>query len=64
MRWWLLTATCVVAAGCSQPLDEPASDLQETEVVEETAEDPDAGEAAAELESATSPEPVDQFDFD
>ena len=61
MRWRLLfTAICVLAAGCSQSQDEPANGPEEPEVVEETTEDPDAGEPA----SDTPPEPINDFDFD
>ena len=58
MRWWLLfTATCLLAAGCSQSPGEPETDLQA--VVEPAVE-----EAEAEPASDLPEEPVDQFDFE
>ena len=63
-RWILFAAMCVLAAGCSQPSGEAASELKAAESAEETAENPDADEAAAELESTTSLEPIKQFDFE
>ena len=58
MRWWLLfTATCLLAAGCSQSPGEPETDLQ-------AVAEPAVEEAEAEPASDVPEEPVDQFDFE
>ena len=58
------SATCLLAAGCSQSPDELAGELQANEIAEATAEDPDADEAAGEVDSEPSLTPVDQFEFE